>query len=516
MLHVRWRPQSAPTACARPSTVGSRTCGSAPPERLALYSSRSNDMKTAILALVAILAASAAQAQGTISGCVATNVASASSVITVTIVGSGVVKAIRTDRSGCYAFKNLPPGSYELTATLDLPKLQDRDTVALAAGGNVALDFGLFTKGPDKMIDWAAPPTGLAGLWAEADAIVHVRVIGASPRAALQPEFFTISASILAIFKRDVTLGPDGSATTFLQERWHHEPSAYSSSTDLILFLSKDAKGRFHRAYGPHVVFAVREGIVEAPSSYSQYQGMKVDDFIAKLKALSKDQARGSIKGCVEDDVGSVLPGVAIGLAGPTGKHSATTDMHGCYVIRDLPAGRYDLTAEMNGFKTITRQDISVHERQDTTIDLQMVGSGIIEIDWPVPAGGLAGLWKAAAAVLRVHIDSGVRPEGRSFTEHTATVTEVFKRPVPDIARNSTVMFRQELWVGEPIQYPVGQDLVVFLDVRRGIFYRTCGHFGVVLINGDRIEGSYREVLPPSMKVEDFIAKLKALSKEGR
>ena len=245
-------------------------------------------MKLAVLVLVGVLAATAAQAQGSISGCVVTNVAGAQFAITVTITGPDVAKTTRTNSAGCYSFKNLPPGTYQVAATSNSPKLQDNDTATLGPGGQVALDFGLFTSQSMVAIDWDAPPADLADLWAQADAVVYVRVTGATPRAALQPESFNVTATVLAVLKRGPTFGLEDNAITFSQPRWIGEPTAYASGTEIVLFLRRDTAGRVHRAYGPHAVFNVNAGIVQAPSSYSQYQGMKIEGFLATLRALGK------------------------------------------------------------------------------------------------------------------------------------------------------------------------------------------------------------------------------------
>ena len=92
-------------------------------------------MKRGVLALAVVVTAASAEAQGTISGCVATDVASGQFVVTVTATSATVRRETHTDRNGCYRFNGLPEGSYTVTASSNLPKLRDSDTVVVPARG---------------------------------------------------------------------------------------------------------------------------------------------------------------------------------------------------------------------------------------------------------------------------------------------------------------------------------------------------------------------------------------------
>jgi hypothetical protein len=52
---------------------------------------------------------------------------------------------------------------------------------------------------------------------------------------------------------------------------------------------------------------------------------------------------------------------------------------------------------------------------------------------------------------------------------------------------------------------------VLFLNFRRGTFYRTSGWLGAFLIQGDTVRTMYPGAEIDGMKVEDFLAKLRAL-----
>ncbi len=78
--------------------------------------------------------------------------------------------------------------------------------------------------------------------------------------------------------------------------------------------------------------------------------------------ALAQGPTSGSINGTVTDNIGAVLPGVNVTVAGPAlmGTQAATTNEQGQYRFPALPPGTYRLTYELQGFNTIVREDIAV------------------------------------------------------------------------------------------------------------------------------------------------------------
>src|SRR5215471_14852726 len=69
----------------------------------------------------------------------------------------------------------------------------------------------------------------------------------------------------------------------------------------------------------------------------------------------------GDIRGTATDSTGGVLPGVTITAVCPETHFSrtATTDAQGGYSLPDLPICVYKVTAELPGFKAVTR-DVQV------------------------------------------------------------------------------------------------------------------------------------------------------------
>ena len=87
----------------------------------------------------------------------------------------------------------------------------------------------------------------------------------------------------------------------------------------------------------------------------------------------------GSITGAVTDSSNAILPGVTISLSGERligGVQTQTTDTTGAYRFDRLPPGAYHLKFELQGFRTMERDDIRVSASFVATVNAKMeVGS---------------------------------------------------------------------------------------------------------------------------------------------
>src|SRR5438094_490868 len=87
----------------------------------------------------------------------------------------------------------------------------------------------------------------------------------------------------------------------------------------------------------------------------------------------------GSITGTDTDPSNAVLPGVTVTLTGEKligGAETQVTDSTGTYRFDRLPPGSYTVKLELQGFKTITRDDIRVSAAFVATVNAKLeVGS---------------------------------------------------------------------------------------------------------------------------------------------
>jgi hypothetical protein len=92
---------------------------------------------------------------------------------------------------------------------------------------------------------------------------------------------------------------------------------------------------------------------------------------------ISTQQATGSIKGTVTDQLGGlVVNATIVGKEGQASARTVTTDANGNYELRALPSGLYDLTVTASGFDVLEEKNVAVKSGKTTTLDLQLtVGS---------------------------------------------------------------------------------------------------------------------------------------------
>lgn len=197
---------------------------------------------------------------------------------------------------------------------------------------------------------------------------------------------------------------------------------------------------------------------------------------VAVVLAPATAAAQGTIRGCIRDNHGDVLPGVEIVASNPEGREREVTDSAGCYQLRSLRAGTYSVAAALAGFVTGKRGGVAVVDgRTAESLDFALCTAAVEETDWWVPRG-LNGMWKQADVVAR------------------------------------TLTFTQENWTGERTPYAVGQDMVLFLVAGPRGFRRLAGPHSVFLLEGDEVVSD----LPAEAKVltpADLLAKLRAFAK---
>ena len=82
----------------------------------------------------------------------------------------------------------------------------------------------------------------------------------------------------------------------------------------------------------------------------------------------------GELVGIIRDSQGAVLPGVVVYAAHDDSGFSASTvtDAQGRYVLRSLRVGVYTITAELSGFKSLRRSDVSVQLGDTVFLDLAL------------------------------------------------------------------------------------------------------------------------------------------------
>ena len=83
---------------------------------------------------------------------------------------------------------------------------------------------------------------------------------------------------------------------------------------------------------------------------------------------------RGKLSGTIKDEQGAVMPGVTVNARNLQTEQTVTTvtDGTGFYTFPNLLPGRYDILAELQGFKTIRRENVQLDAAANLTLDLAM------------------------------------------------------------------------------------------------------------------------------------------------
>ena len=111
-------------------------------------------------------------------------------------------------------------------------------------------------------------------------------------------------------------------------------------------------------------------------------------------------QAPASLLGSARDTSGAVLPGVQVTVANAAGaSYPAVTDGTGRFLLRDIPPARYELTARLPGFRSIT-QAVDLSRGGEQQVSLVMQVGGLAETVTVTCGAGAAGLPRSGAAPL--------------------------------------------------------------------------------------------------------------------
>jgi hypothetical protein len=137
--------------------------------------------------------------------------------------------------------------------------------------------------------------------------------------------------------------------------------------------------------------------------------GLVVAAVLVNAATASAQTATGQIIGSVKDTSGAVITKVKVTVTNQeTGlTRATTTNDQGDYVVPLLPVGQYIVTAELTGFKTALRSDLTLNVDQIQRVDLQL------------ETGNLTETVEVKAAAIA--LDTGSASVGQTITERQVT-----------------------------------------------------------------------------------------------
>ena len=139
-------------------------------------------------------------------------------------------------------------------------------------------------------------------------------------------------------------------------------------------------------------------------------------------------QTTGTITGRVLDAQAAAIPGTTVTAKSPSTGFTRTevSDAEGIYRLSALPIGLYEVTAELQGFKTIVKKDVQVSLGQTLSVDFPMQVAALAET---VNVTGATPLIETTSSSVGTNIDvkriESLPLNGRQFANLAATIPGV-------------------------------------------------------------------------------------------
>jgi hypothetical protein len=138
------------------------------------------------------------------------------------------------------------------------------------------------------------------------------------------------------------------------------------------------------------------------------------------LALPARAQTAATLTGTIVDSSGGALPGVQLSFRNQgTGLvRSATTGADGRFVFPGIPAGTYELRAELSGFRTIVRQNLAVTVAETLAVPLTMEVGGVEQA--VTVSGGAAAVNTGTSELsflVGEHAIETLPLNGRNFTD---------------------------------------------------------------------------------------------------
>ena len=199
---------------------------------------------------------------------------------------AGDRKAI-TDERGRYEIRNLPAGTYSVSAGIAASRIGTRD---LTLHASMTADFTL-RPAPLATVDWVVPAP--ADAYRQADAIAHVRIEAtASPAGCgavvLAAHEATVIAALKGTLPPRIRLLQYGAGTC--DEGGHRvsgNTRTHQAGEQYLILLRREEAG-FSSLAGPSLTFPVSNGVAHTSGFAGLPEVMATADFVAALKNLTR------------------------------------------------------------------------------------------------------------------------------------------------------------------------------------------------------------------------------------
>jgi hypothetical protein len=130
----------------------------------------------------------------------------------------------------------------------------------------------------------------------------------------------------------------------------------------------------FERAFGLH-----KQSIKGEKTSMRKCMSAIVMALLVLTGVASAQETTGTLTGRLLDSQGLAVPGATVTVTGPQGARSFVSDADGRFSAPFLTPGVYDVRAELQGFKAVQVDDVTVSLGQTTDLSLRMEVGGLTE-----------------------------------------------------------------------------------------------------------------------------------------
>src|SRR5262245_38969715 len=192
--------------------------------------------------------------------------------------------------------------------------------------------------------------------------------------------------------------------------------------------------------------------------------------------AFAQSVSSGTIEGTVRDESNSVLPGVTVTMTSPqlqVGRLVQVSDTAGNYKFVDLPAGVYELKAELPGFSTYVRDELRLTVGFNARVDLTLKLGAMEESVTVSGQSPVVDVTSTAASVAFTKEVLDSIPRGRDLQNIFAMAPGV-TQAVADVG-GSTMAQRQNLSsygvLSQPKLQVEGMNITMGADLNTAIYF---------------------------------------------
>jgi carboxypeptidase family protein len=191
---------------------------------------------------------------------------------------------------------------------------------------------------------------------------------------------------------------------------------------------------------------------------------------------FAQSVSSGTIEGTVKDESGSVLPGVTVTISSPqlqVGQMVQVSDPAGAYRFVDLPAGTYQLRAELQGFSANVHDDLRLTVGFTARVDLTMTVGALEESITVSGQSPVVDVTNTTASVAFTKEVLDAIPRGRDLQNIFAMAPGV-TQAVADVG-GSTMAQRQNLFsygvLSQPKLQVEGMNITMGADQNTAIYF---------------------------------------------